>query len=151
MGETPGLRAKYFRTVVRTLILGDSFVQGEPYFFRWSEFLPACKNTEVIPLKEDHEITDAELSDWKPPSGSSFVPIDPTQPPLEEEQNEGNGVNFLDYTDFVQNQVIPWMDWANIDGPCQTYVEDWEHNGIDMFEGMGFTPESPPGMQIRID
>ena len=49
-----------------------------------------CRNTDVVPLKDDHEITNEDLSEVAPPE--LWVPADPTKPPLESEQNAGGGL-----------------------------------------------------------
>ena len=81
VGDTVGLQDKYFRKTVRGLVMGNRYVKGEPVYFRWSEFLPACKNTAVIPLKADHEITVADLAHLVPPA--LYVPDDDSKPPYE--------------------------------------------------------------------
>ena len=125
VGETAGLRNKWFRNEVKPLILGESYVNGDPFYFRWENFLPVCRNTEKIPLKTDFQITDEELEDKAPPA---YTP--PAEyllaPPLLAEM-DGSESTFPDVYSRVAwyyNVLEPWFIWANTheDGPCRNWV-----------------------------
>ena len=114
---TVGERDKFFRKTVRPLILGESWVKGTPFYFRWDGFYAACKNTDTIPLLAELPELD-QLADKAPPV-LGYQPDSETEPPFEADQNDGEGVSPFDYTDFLETKVFPWFAWANAEGgPC---------------------------------
>lgn len=131
---TVGERDKFFRQTVRGLILGESWVKGEPYYFRWDGFYAACKNTDTIPLLAELPELD-QLVDKAPPV-LGYQPDSETEPPLEADQNEGAGVSPFDYTDFLETKVFPWFAWANAEGgPCDEFKTIEYENGINVNSG----------------
>ena len=99
-----------------------------------------CRNTDVVPLKDDHEITNEDLSEVAPPE--LWVPADPTKPPLESEQNDGAGLSPGEMTAFFDDDLLPWYKYANgANGPCNTEKEadytDANFLGYISFEATG--------------
>lgn len=100
-------------------------MNGDPFYFRWEDFLPACRDTENIPLKPDHQIPDEQLEDKAPPSDAYTPPTEYLlEPPLLTTMGDDIRPSIHNRYAWFYSDLEPWMQWANTheDGICTEYV-----------------------------